>query len=121
MVPLDGALGFFVPTRLPFSAIFGMIFLSCTDFVLRTAFSSILFESLDSILLTEPRSGRSRFPASAGLLDFQRRSLLPPVLSIVTSLAVGLKGCWRLESLVFPRLLTDSRLRADLETFRAFN
>lgn len=121
MVPLDGVLGFFFPTRLPISAFFGMIFLSCTDFVLRTAFSSILFESPDSVLLTEARSGRSRFPASAGLRDFQRRSFLPPVLSIVTFLVSGLTGCWRLDSLVFPRLLTDSGLKADLETFRAFN
>lgn len=98
-----------------------MIFRSCTDFVLRTAFSSILFESPDSVLLTESRTGRSRFPASAGLLDFQRRSFLPPALSIVTSLAAGLTGCWRLDSLVFPRLLTDSGLKADLEIFRAFN
>ncbi len=121
MAPLDGVLGFFFPTRLPFSAFFGMIFLSCTDFVLRAAFFSILFESPDSILLTEARSGRSRFPASGDLPDFQRRSFLPPVLSIVTLLAASLTGCWRLDSLVFPRLLTDSGLKADLETFRAFN
>jgi hypothetical protein len=46
---------------------------------------------------------------------------LPLVLSIVTLLASGLTGCWRLDSLVFPRLLTDSGLKADLETFRALN
>ncbi len=121
MVPLDGVLGFLFPTRFPVSAFFGMIFLSCMDFVLRTVFSLILFESPDSVFLTEFRSGRSRFPDSACLLDFQRRSFLPPALSIVTSLAAGLTGCWRLDSLVFPRLLTDSGLKADLETFRAFN